>query len=287
MNRLTFWFEFIFNKLEEKLSGKNFDRLLSTLLVIVFLVSQLIALFNDLNPGILPFFLKSVNHFSGITITFNFLLYFELLGLIFVIPHSIANSIGKQYEILSLILLRSAFEEFAHYNFHENFEHNLPEILKIFSDGAGALIIFGLTLIFYAFQKHRQITLEPGDKEIFVRLKKVVASGVFLSFIFIGFRDLIHLLLSGHFVQSFQLFYLMLIFADMLFLLISLRYEIHYANIFRYSAFVLITIFIRMSLLAPVYYNGVMGVFSVLFGISLIYLHNRYFEVLKPESGGH
>ncbi|MCA0363272.1 MAG: hypothetical protein LCH67_04465 [Bacteroidetes bacterium] len=287
MNRLTFWFEFIFNKLEEKLSGKNFDRLLSTLLVIVFLVSQLIALVNDFNPGILPVFLKSVNHFSGITITFNFLLYFELLGLIFVIPHSIANSIGKQYEILSLILLRSAFEEFAHYNFHENFEHNLPEILKMFSDGAGALIIFGLTLIFYAFQKHRQITLEPGDKEIFVRLKKVVASGVFLSFIFIGFRDLIHLLLSGHFVQSFQLFYLMLIFADMLFLLISLRYEIHYANIFRYSAFVLITIFIRMSLLAPVYYNGIMGVFSVLFGISLIYLHNRYFEVLKPESGGH
>ncbi|MFN8429352.1 MAG: hypothetical protein U0V04_05185 [Spirosomataceae bacterium] len=287
MNRLTFWFEFIFNKLEEKLSGKNFDRLLSTLLVIVFLVSQLIALFNDLNPGILPVFLKSVNHFSGITITFNFLLYFELLGLIFVIPHSIANSIGKQYEILSLILLRSAFEEFAHYNFHENFKHNLPEILKMFSDGAGALIIFGLTLIFYAFQKHRQITMEPGDKEIFVRLKKVVASGVFLSFIFIGFRDLIHLLLSGHFVQSFQLFYLMLIFADMLFLLISLRYEIHYANIFRYSAFVLITIFIRMSLLAPVYYNGIMGVFSVLFGISLIYLHNRYFEVLKPESGGH
>ena len=287
MNRLTFWFEFIFNKLEEKLSGKNFDRLLSTLLVIVFLVSQLIALVNDFNPGIMPFFMKSVNHFSGITITFNFLLYFELLGLIFVIPHSIANSIGKQYEILSLILLRSAFEEFAHYNFHENFEHNLPEILKMFSDGAGALIIFGLTLIFYAFQKHRQITLEPGDKEIFVRLKKVVASGVFLSFIFIGFHDLIHLLHSGHFVQSFQLFYLMLIFADMLFLLISLRYEIHYANIFRYSAFVLITIFIRMSLLAPVYYNGVMGVFSVLFGISLIYLHNRYFEVLKPESGGH
>ncbi len=287
MNRLTFWFEFMFNKLEEKLSGKNFDRLLSTLLVIVFLVSQLIALFNDLNPGILPVFLKSVNHFSGITITFNFLLYFELLGLIFVIPHSIANSIGKQYEILSLILLRSAFEEFAHYNFHENFQHNLPEILKMFSDGAGALIIFGLTLIFYAFQKHRQITMEPGDKEIFVRLKKVLASGVFLSFIFIGFRDLIHLLHSGHFVQSFQLFYLMMIFADMLFLLISLRYEIHYANIFRYSAFVLITIFIRMSLLAPVYYNGVMGVFSVLFGISLIYLHNRYFEVLKPESGGH
>ena len=287
MNKITLWFERIFNKLEAGLSGKFFDKQLSTVLVFVFLVSQLIALANDFMPDMVPVFLKSVNHFSGITITFNFLLYFELLGLIFVIPHSIANSIGKQYEILSLILLRSAFEEFAHYDFHAGFEQNLPEILKMFSDGAGALIIFGLTLIFYAFQKHRQITMEPGDKEIFIRLKKVVASGVFLSFIFIGFRDLNHLFHSGHFVQSFQLFYLMLIFADMLFLLISLRYEIHYANIFRYSAFVLITIFIRMSLLAPVYYNGVMGVFSVLFGISLIYLHNRYFEVLKPESGGH
>lgn len=80
------------------------------------------------------------------------------------IPHSIANSIGKQYEILSLILLRSAFEEFAHYDFHAGFEQNLPEILKMFSDGAGALIIFGLTLIFYAFQNTAKLRWNPVIK---------------------------------------------------------------------------------------------------------------------------
>jgi hypothetical protein len=64
----------------------------------------------------------------------------------------------------------------------------------------------------------------------------------------------------------------------MLLMLAAFRYVIHYPNIFRYSAFVLITIFIRIALMAPVYYNAIIGVGTVLFGIGVVYVHNLFIE---------
>ena len=44
-------------------------------------------------------------------LAFSLILVMELMSLIFVIPASLSISIGKQFEILTLILLRNAFKE--------------------------------------------------------------------------------------------------------------------------------------------------------------------------------
>ena len=64
----------------------------------------------------------------------------------------------------------------------------------------------------------------------------------------------------------------------MLLMLAAFRYVIHYPNIFRYSAFILITIFIRIALMAPVFYNAIIGVGTVLFGTCVVYGHNLFIE---------
>lgn len=278
MKTILIKIEIIFDKLEIFLESRYLGYILSSTLVFVFLLMQIIAILNYYHISMPLAILSKINSFSSITTCFNLLLFYELAGLIFVIPHSIANSIGKQYEILSLILLRSAFEEFGHSEFPESLTHQLPQIYKMASDGISALIIFGLIHLYYSYQKHRQITSQLKEKENFVRLKKLISLCILLAFFVIGTIDLHHYYISGHFEQSFHVFYLILIFADMLFMLVALRYVIHYPNIFRYSAFVLITIFIRISLMAPVYYNGILGIFSVLFGLGTIYLHNKFFD---------
>ncbi|SDA88909.1 hypothetical protein SAMN03080617_03124 [Algoriphagus alkaliphilus] len=56
-----------------------------------------------------------INIFFSIELAFNVLLIFEAMSLIFLFPDSVADSVGKQFEIISLILLRDAFKEFGHY----------------------------------------------------------------------------------------------------------------------------------------------------------------------------
>ncbi len=90
--------------------------------------------------------------------------------------------------------------------------------------------------------------------------------------------DLRHYLETGDFHPSYHNFYLLLIFADTLLMLSAFRYVIHFPNVFRYSAFVLVTIFIRIALMAPPFYNVFLGLATVLFGIGVVYLHNGYLD---------
>ena len=57
----------------------------------------------------------SDSHFVAIGIAFYLLVLAELVGLIFSLADSVARSVGKQVEILSLILLRGSFETLSEF----------------------------------------------------------------------------------------------------------------------------------------------------------------------------
>ena len=248
---------------------------LSWVLVTVFVLCMLVALANYL--GWLPVggLLGRVHFLQAVEISFTLLLFFEMISLVFVIPQSIANSIGKQIEILSLVLLRSSFKEFSHYNFQLPLQSQLESVYKMVSDGVGSLLVFLLLSTYYGVQRHRAITQE-GDRQQFVALKQFIALLVLATLLTLSGHDLVNMLHSGVWVQSVDRFYLILIFADLLFMLVAFRYTLHYPDIFRYSAFVLVTVFIRFSLLAPVYYNALLSLFSVLFAIAVVHFPNLF-----------
>lgn len=256
-------------------SKKNY-RNLSYVLVAVFIISLLIGAGNYFSVFKSFYLLSHINFTDAIEYSFNFLLFFEMIGLVFVIPQSIANSIAKQFQIMSLIFLRTSFEELSNLSFNSPFQEQFTIIGRMAVDAGAALIIFFLTHLFYSFQKHRQITDET-ERVKFINLKKIIAVGVLIGLLTSVFFDIKRYLFTGTFHPSYSIFYLILIFADMILLLAAFRYTIHYPSIFRYSAFVLITIFIRIALASPVYYNAIIGISTVLFGIGVAYIHNLFF----------
>jgi hypothetical protein len=267
----------LFDYLEAYWESKQNNRLLSMVLVLVFIGTILIGVGNYFHLFNALYLLSNISFTDSIEFSFNFLLFFEMIGLVFVIPYSISNSIGKQFQIMSLIFLRTSFEELSNLSFNAPIKEQVVIISRMAADAGAALIVFILIRWFYSLQRHRIITDET-DRTNFINLKKNVALGVLSGLLFSVFFDFRHFIYTGIFHPSYPIFYLILIFADMLLMLAAFRYVIHYPNIFRYSAFVLITIFIRIALMAPVYYNAIIGVSTVLFGIGVVYVHNLFME---------
>lgn len=267
----------IFDLFETYWESKTNSRIQSYLLVAVFSVTVLIGAGNHFHLFQNIYLISHIKFLDAIEFSFNFLLFFEMIGLAFVIPQSIANSIARQFQIMSLIFLRTSFEELSNLSFSASLTNQFSIIGRMAADAVAALIIFFLINRFYLLQKHRQITDETS-REKFVNLKKVISLGVLIGLMVSVFFDIRNYLFTGIFHPSYPLFYLVLIFADMLLMLAAFRYVIHYPNIFRYSAFVLITIFIRIALMSPVYYNALIAIGTVLFGIGVAHVNNMYFD---------
>jgi len=275
MFKLDSILNFTYRPLELFWKGKKIVRLQSILLITTFIFSMGIALINHFSLFIFPGTLSRLNFLQSIEISFTLLLFFEMISLVFVIPQSIANSIGKQIEILSLVLLRSAFKEFSHFNFHIPVQEQLQPVYKMISDGLGSSVVFLLLSIYYHLQKHRPVTA-PKDRIQFTNLKQCIALLVFFSLFVLAINDVFNFINTGTYIHSIDLFYMILIFADLLFMLVAFKYTLHYPDVFRYAAFVLVTVFIRLSLLAPVYYNALLAIFAVLFAIAVTHAHNIF-----------
>lgn len=270
--------ERVFDYLHHLWERRATFRLISTLLISGFFVG--LALVELKRWGILKESLVSEhlqNHFFAIEVAFTLLLLAELLSLIFVMPNSIAISVGKQFEILSLILLRSAFKEFSYIREPITWVDLKDSVAHVASDAFGGLLIFILLGFYYRIHRGVQLTPREEDKLQFVAYKKMIALLLLLCFLSIGVLDLVHFFSAGEFHNSFNTFYTLLIFTDILILLIALRYHPDYYTLFRYSAFVLATVLIRISLVAPPYFNAIIGIGALAFSILLTYSF-RYFQ---------
>ena len=215
----------VYHPLHEFWESRRTNYFLSGVMVSVFMLCIVVALVNYF--GWLPVgsLLGRVHFLQAVEISFTLLLFFEMISLVFVIPQSIANSIGKQIEILSLVLLRSSFKEFSHYRFQLPLQSQLESVYKMVADGVGALLVFLLLSIYYGVQRHRAITAD-GDRQQFVALKQLVALLVLATLLVLSGHDLLLMLRSGVWVHSVDRFYLMLIFADLLLMLVAFRYTL-------------------------------------------------------------
>ncbi|SDD01183.1 hypothetical protein SAMN04488104_10125 [Algoriphagus faecimaris] len=262
----------IFDKLDGQWESPRVNKVISNLVVLFFILGLLVGLMNYLN---IKTPLNSVSPFFAIELAFNVLLIFEILGLIFLIPRSVADSVGKQFEIISLLLLRDAFKEFGHYLGDLKWEIDfLWELAPIVSDAFGAILLFLITGIFYRNQRHVRITGNYEEQSGFISIKKLISIYLALSFMGLGIYDLFTAYQTNHFNNSLELFYTLLIFADVFILLFSLRYNSKYLNLFRYSTFALATIFLRLTLSAPAYFNVLLALIASLMVLGVTYIYN-------------
>lgn len=252
-------------------------RLISNFLVIIFITGMLY--YALISFGILPPLNDFFTHpFFAIEISFTLLLIFELFSLIFILPQSVARSNLKQYELLSLIFLRSGFKEFSHIDELSSWSLNSEPIINMFIFGIGGLVIFTLVSLTARLQKHIKLTSDIDAQNRFIQIKKLIAILLFLAFLIIGVEDIYILIKTGHYMHSFDTFYTILIFSDILIVLIALRYSTAYIRIFRYSAFVLATIIIRLSFSLQALESVLVGISGALFVLLLTLSYNYYLK---------
>ena len=260
----------VYDKCEDRWHSIQASKVISNLVVLSFFIGIIVTLLSHYQ--IIAF---QVGKFFAIELAFSILLISEILGLVFILTHSVADSVGKQFEIISLILLRDAFKEMGHLPLEVKWSTDtLLELLPLLTDAVGAVLIFLIIGLFYKAQRHVRITNSPEEQLRFIMLKKSVANVLLLVFMTICIYDCINFFVTNHYQNDFNVYYTILIFTDILILIISLRYSNLYVHLFRYSSFALATVIIRLSLSAPKYYNVLLSLSAGLFVLMVTNIYN-------------
>ncbi len=220
------------------------------------------------------------SHYAAVGIAFTLVLVLEVISLIFVLPCSFAKSVGKQFEILCLILMRNSFKELVNFPEPITFTGNMTPIYQILSDGAGAFAVFVLLGVYYRIQKPLP-SLKPASKFRYVASKKLVALLLLAMFGGLGIYDFMLAVKGQQTFDFFSTFYTILIFSDILLVLISQRFLPSFHAVFRNSGFALVTLLIRLALAAPPFYNAALGVASAGFAVLLTLAYNSFYR--KPN----
>ncbi len=237
------------------------------------------------------------NYLSALYTPFSFVLFYEVLLLILTIPESTTRSIGKQYEILSLIVIRNVFKDIAEFESVTDLSEQLEEFTAVLLDTGGGLLMFALVAVFQHVSGRRPLRAgsSPNEQrrvENFIGRKRVIA--LFLSGLLFGLAawNLAAWILE---VVGFArygtvptldvrtIFYrdlfTVMIFADAVILILSLRLSTRYELVFRNAAFVVSTILLRFSLAVQKPYDVGLGLASIAFGILVLLIYNYYLRV--------
>ncbi len=279
----------IFDWLEERWESAAARRFVAAALVAAFLAT--LAAVELARRGWLPPALAAAagqNHFHAVQVAFYLLLAYEVLGLVFGLARSVSNATGKQLEIFSLILLRQSFEAFGHLVEPLGWEQLRGAVAQMASDGAGALAIFVTLGFYYRLQRHRPASgSDPRDRARFIAAKKAIALLLLAVFLLVGGRVIVTQAFLGRPTGFFEEFYTLLIFADILIVLFSVRYSSTYRVVFRNSGLAVSTVLLRLALSAPVPVNAALGVAAALFATGLTLAYNAFGvppgEVSRPE----
>ena len=225
------------------------------------------------------------NPISAIYTPFSIILYYEIFLLIFYLPRSFTTSILKQFEIISLIIIRRIFYDIPKLNLDSNDWFQNPDNLQITYDLISILILFFLIYLFN-FVKSK-IENRKGIKNIdrFIDSKKIISIiliPVMIVLFIIGLYNLFSIGQSSDFASSFyyvnevfyNTFFSILIIADVFILLLSFLYTERYSQIMRNTGFIICTILIRLSFSSSGLTNLLLIISSVLFGLLILKIYS-------------
>ena len=229
------------------------------------------------------------NPISAIYTPFSFILIYEVYLLIYYLPKSFTTYITKQYEIITLIIIRKLFKDLSSLELSSNW-FEIKGDLQFTYDLIASLLLF---LFIYLFQKQgkkkvkQQINLNP-DIEKFVKKKRLIAIILVPLFLFMALDTLLKWSNGMSFTANefpslesinnlfFDQFFTVLILVDVVLLLISFFYTDQFHKIIRNSGFIISTILIRMSFGVSGLTNTILILVAVLFGLAILSIHNKY-----------
>jgi len=229
------------------------------------------------------------NPISAAYTPFSFILIYEVYLLIYYLPKSFTIYITKQYEIITLIIIRKLFKDLSALELSENW-FEIKGDLQFTYDLIASLLLFYLIFLFQKEGKLKlvkHVNIKPVI-ERFVDKKKLIAVILVPLFFVIALYTLIDWSKGISLVSEelptfesinnlfFDQFFTVLILVDVVLLLISFFYTDQFHKIIRNSGFVISTILIRMSFGVSGLISTILIVAAVLFGLAKITIHNKY-----------
>ena len=240
------------------------------------------------------------NYLTAISTPFNFILFYEVLTLIAVLPASTTRSIASQFEIVSLIFIRDVFRDIAHAGDLVTGHSLSMETLPVFADMWAGFLMYLLVAVFQHVAQRRSgssvTSLPSRSVSRFIAQKKVVAAS--LAMLLAGMAvynvgllgiAIVQTVLSGHgSIESATSFYndvfTVMIFTDVLVLILSLVVSGRYEHVFRNAAFVVSIILIRFSLTEGYPYGAPLAVLAMVFGILTLLVFNYHVRINGPSA---
>ena len=266
-------------------SSKNLKRFESSILflaVVGFIVHLgLIYINKNYEVNILNGINNLLNNpVSALYTPFSFILIYEVFLLIYYLPRSFTTSIAKEYEIISLIMIRKIFEDIPNLNTNTGIFNQ--ESLALLYNLLGVLIIYYLIFLFKKTIKNIPKRKLSTDLSRFIGYKKALSvvmipilailciSNLFTwsksVFIYQNFTDNINAIF-------FIDFFTILILVDVFILLISFGYTERYAQIIRNTGFIISTILLRLSFGVKDLSSVVLLISGVVFGLIILKIY--------------
>lgn len=271
----------LFDRIDHVWESAGMRRVVAAVLVVGFLAA--LAAADAAQRGWLPAPLRlrvPHGHFFAVELALWLLLSWEVVGLVLGLTRSVSSAAGKQFEIFSLILLRHSFEEFAHFGEPLVWTEVQPAVGRMLANGFGALLIFVVLGFYYGVQRHRPLAGDARDRERFIASKKAIALVLVAVFAVEALRAAV----SGGGHGFFESFYVVLVFADILIVLMSIRYSSAYHVVFRNSGLAVATVLLRLALSAPPYWSAALGLGAAIFALGLAIACNRFAPAMAKAS---
>ena len=146
----------LFDAVHQLWDHRRTQRAFATLIFFIYLAGLLGIEAN--RQGVLPPWLEHItpmSHFQAIHLAFTLILGMEVMELILTISGSLSKSLGKQFEVMALILLRDAFKELSKLPEPVSLTSGIEPVVHIASAGLGALIIFICLGFYYQLRTHQ------------------------------------------------------------------------------------------------------------------------------------
>ena len=248
-------------------------------LLLIFLKELDLITVTELNQELLN------DPISAIYTPFSLILVYEVYLLLFYLPRSFTSCISKQFEIISLIVIRKIFKDIPLMDLNDNWifsEHNIELVVDLL----GFLILFFLIYLFNKDTKKlpkKNIT-DPSLIR-FISSKKIVSLSLLVVMSFMALNTLFEWVFNIYSSQTitqidglfFNKFFTLLILADVIILLISFRYTEEYSKLIRNTGFIISTILIRLSFSS----SGYLTMILILTGVSFAYLILKIYNSIE------
>ena len=240
------------------------------------------------------------NPIAAIYTPFSFILVYEVYLLIYYLPRSITTYIGKQYEIITLIIIRRIFKDLSALSLSPDWFSQKYD-LQFTYDILASVIMFFLIYVLYKQSKNR-VVADASDMNNqdgtarFIKIKKLMALALVPILLALSIYSFSTWLLGTLSPSSsadvafqnlnnvfFEQFFTVLIIVDVFLLLFSFFHTDEFHKVIRNSGFIISTILIRLSFSVTGLMNTVLIIAAVVFGLVMFFIYNKFEKKLTED----